>query len=84
MSAVENTVCSGNCTSRIITNCETPKQEVKGSCQCKSEMSCAKLEKFQITEILTAQRGLCFKGSTELCLCSYNAFWGQAAGGAVG
>jgi hypothetical protein len=29
-------------------------------------MSCAKLEKFQITEILTAQRGLSFKGRTEL------------------
>ena len=42
--------------------------------QCESEMSSAKLEKFQITEILTAQRGLSFKGRTEMFLCSYRAF----------
>ena len=47
-------------------------------------MSCAKLEKFQTTEILTAVRGLSFKGRTDLFLCSYSALWGHAAGGAVG
>jgi hypothetical protein len=70
MSAVENIMCSGNYTNRVITNCETPKQRKKGSCQRESEISCAKLEKFQITQILTAQRGLSFKGRTELFLCS--------------